>query len=212
MIVTFLCRYGKIFDKKEAVEEGINYLRNFLKNGMDKKTGLPYHGYDVETKIKYGIIGWGRAVGWLMLGLADSLEYLPQSSVRDELYSEFKKLIDVSMEYWRDDGYFSWQLTAIDGPKDTSATAMIGYAIQKAIKYEVIYEQQNMDKGTRINNKKYEDVVAGIKVAIISSCKNGNIYNCSGECEGFSQYPQVYGTYPWSLGPGVRLLMGLDKI
>ena len=212
MIVPFLCRYGRVFNHKEAFTIGIDYLIDFIKYGMDEKTGLPYHGYDFITKTKYGIIGWGRAVGWLMLGLADSLEFLLDHHIKDKLYIELKRLINVCIEYQRADGYFAWQLTAMDGPKDTSATAMIGYAIQKMMQYESIYEKQNAKKDTRTKDITYEDVIASIKSALISSCKNGKIYDCSGECEGFSQYPQVYGAYPWSLGPGVRFLIGLDKI
>lgn len=188
MIVPFLCRYGTIFANKEAVQMGVSYMQDFLMYGMDGESGLPYHGYDVDTKVKYGIIGWGRAVGWLLLGLTDSLEYLEEGSQKDELQNALRKLLDSCGKNLRNDGYFSWQLTAPEGPKDTSATAMIGYAMKKA--------NRNCER---------------IEAAIISSCKEGRIYDCSGECEGFSQYPQVYGAYPWSLAPGVRLLLTQDS-
>lgn len=45
---------------------------------MDAASGLPYHGFDSDTGVKYGIIGWGRAVGWLMSGISESLAYLPE--------------------------------------------------------------------------------------------------------------------------------------
>ncbi len=207
MIAPFLCRYGTVFEKEEAVEAGIGYIQDFLRFGMDESTGLPYHGYDLETKVKYGIIGWGRAVGWLMLGLADSLQYIPKSKEKTELQTAFLNLMEAGSRYLRIDGYFSWQLSAMEGPKDTSATAMIGYAMQKAAQGGIADVIETCDEIVIIDFDNYKKAIVKIKTAIVSSCKNGKIYDCSGECEGFSQYPQVYGAYPWSLGPGVRLLV-----
>lgn len=45
---------------------------------MDEKTGLPYHGYDEKTGMKYGIIGWGRACGWMLLGLSQSILWISE--------------------------------------------------------------------------------------------------------------------------------------
>ena len=46
------------------MELAVSQIANFLAYGIDTTTELPYHGYEVETGMKYGIIGWGRAVGF----------------------------------------------------------------------------------------------------------------------------------------------------
>ncbi len=194
MLAPFLSRYGKVTGNKETMGLAAEQLRLFLENGMDGKTGLPYHGYDTVTKEKQGIIGWGRAVGWLMLGLTDSLEFLPEEADKRKLTEAFRSLVEAVMPYLRKDGYFSWQLQAMEGPKDTSATAMIAYGVQKGAVVGALIED-------------YEEQLAGMEQAILKSVRHGKIYDCSGECEGFSQYPQVYGAYPWSLGPGLRFLL-----
>ena len=158
---------------------------------MDVVTGLPYHGYDLETKIKKGIVGWGRAVGWLLLGVVDSMEYFPEGEEKQFLVKELKKLISSCRKYLREDGSFAWQLTAVEGPKDTSSIAMVGYGIKKAVSLGLV------------TNPEQEQ----IKKALLDSYRQGKIYDCSAECEGFSQYPQFYGAYPWSLGPALRLLL-----
>lgn len=208
MLVPFLCRYGAAFEKKEAIDLGIKQIRDFLKYGMDDVTGLPYHGYDLETEVKHGIIGWGRALGWLLLAMADSIEYLPDEKTQKEMTEAFQQLIGAAVKYLREDGYFSWQLSATEGPKDTSATAMIGYALKKGKIY--FNCKANQEQKAFVNDDKksvaVEEVLEKIEAALLSSCKNGKIYDCSSECHGFSQYPQVYGAYPWSLGPGTRFL------
>lgn len=217
MIVPFLCRYGAMFHEQEAIQLGIKQILDFLKYGMDKNTGLPYHGFDTKTKVKQGIIGWGRAVGWLMLSMADSMEYLPEEKEKEEIKNAFQKLMKSVFPYMREDGYFSWQLSAMEGPKDTSATAMIGYAMKKV--YTILGNedrQKEEDEKLAAFLKKEDSEVAADKIreimdkihkALLSSYRNGSIYDCSGECEGFSQYPQIYGVYPWSQGPGTRFLV-----
>ena len=202
MVVPFLCRYGAMFQKEEAITLGVEQIKDFLCNGMDKVTGLPYHGYDTKSKEKQGIIGWGRAVGWLMLAMADSIEYIAEEECRKELIREFTMLTKATLKYLREDGYFSWQLSAVEGPKDTSTTAMIGYAFKKSISINTKLQIEN-----NIEEIKVKEVLAKIESAIRNSYKEGKIYDCSGECDGFSQYPQRYGSYPWSLGPGLRFLL-----
>ena len=43
--------------------------------------------------------------------------------------------------------------------------------------------------------------------ALWNCVKEGKIYGCLAECHGFSMYPQVYGAYPWSLGPALSLFV-----
>lgn len=208
MIVPFLCRYGAMFEKKEAIDLGIKQIWEFLKYGMDVASGLPYHGYDIKTGVKYGIVGWGRALGWLLLAMADSIEYIPEGKERQYIIEVFQKLLKAALQYLREDGYFSWQLSAMEGPKDTSATAMIGYALKKGRHYfscKTNQEQKAFDNDDR-KSIAVEEALEKMEAALVNSCENGKIVDCSGECHGFSQYPQSYGAYPWSLGPGMRFL------
>lgn len=217
MIVPFLCRYGKLFEKPEAIQMGIKEVLDFVQYGMDPVSELPYHGYDIKTKEKQGIIGWGRAVGWLMLSIADSMEYITLEKEQEELWRAFWNLVKVCNNYVRQDHYFSWQLSAMEGPKDTSATAMIAYALKKALqvweKKETGLHNLGNDNGVSFEKQSgwtktvVEEMLEGLQKALLTSCKNGKIYDCSGECEGFSQYPQRYASYPWSVGPGTRFLL-----
>lgn len=186
----FLYEYGRIYEKDEGMELAVKQIANFLAYGIDAATGLPYHGYNVATGMKYGIIGWGRAVGWLLRGLTGCMSTVYGAA---RLRESFSSLIDAALVWQRKDGYFSWQLQATEGPADTSATGMICAALQEGLRMKMLQGevyQDALEKGVR---------------AIQKSIRNGRVYDCSGECEGFSMYPQKYGDYPWALAAALLL-------
>ncbi len=195
MICPFLCKYGATYADMNAMNLAVTQLQNFIQFGMDEKTGLPYHGYQYESGVKYGIIGWGRAVGWLMIGMAESLAYLETTRPSYETIKQaYRRLVDKVEAYQLEGGLYSWQLSAKEGPVDTSATAMILYAIARSLDTKVLIgiHKSRMMRG---------------REALWNSVKDGKIYGCLAECQGFCMYPQVYGAYPWSLGPALSLFV-----
>lgn len=188
----FLYRYGDLFGKPEFKELALKQITNFLADGMDGATGLPYHGYDLSGGgCKLGIIGWGRAVGWLLRGMAGCITSVQG---RDKVGAPFTELIDRTLDFVRDDGYISWQLQAVEGPADTSVTGMFCVAVKAGMEQGVLAD------------RKYEDALSACIQALKGSVRDGRVYDCSGECEGFSCYPQRYGAYPWALGPALVVL------
>lgn len=200
MACPFLCRYGITFKHKESIEIAVTQIKNMLKYGMCEETHFPYHGFEYESRVKYGIIGWGRAIGWLLMGMAGVLRFLPENHADYvEIKEEFVKLLDKVLLKQKNSGAFSWQLEALEGPEDSSATGMI---IQSVL--------MGIDNGI-LEKVKYKKAVERAATFIRQQEHNGQIYQCSGECLGFSQYPQYYHAYPWSLGPGIGVLMGEEK-
>lgn len=192
MVCPFLCRYGEMTGRKELTELAVKQLDNFLNHGMDQNSGLPYHGYDSKTGIKQGCIGWGRAVGWLMMGLNGCLKYLPETHPQYQILSESAvKLEQTVWEYQRTDGGFSWLLAALEGPEDTSATGMI---------LDGIYNGRILQDGTK--EKDFENAMK----FLFHHISGGNVTGASGECEGYAQYPQKYGVYPWGNGIVLKLI------
>ena len=126
MVCPFLSKYSSTYGNKNAMNMAVTQIQNFIGYGMDGKTGLPYHGYQYESGVKYGIIGWGRAVGWLMLGMSGTLAYLDERDAGYEVIKQtYRRLVDKVEAYQLEGGLYSWQLGAKDGPVDTSATGMI---------------------------------------------------------------------------------------
>lgn len=191
LAVPFLYQYGEIFGKEEYRELALRQITNFLSCGMDGAAGLPYHGFDTADGCKYGIIGWGRAVGWLLRGMTACMT---SDYGREKVSAPYMALVERVLTYQRPDGCFSWQLQALEGPADTSATGMLCAAVKVGIELGVLA------------GGKYEEALSAGKRALEKSVREGRVYDCSGECEGFSCYPQRYGAYPWSLGPALEVL------
>jgi rhamnogalacturonyl hydrolase YesR len=186
MVCPFLFRYGKEYRNEKAVELAMTQFRAFFLNGMDKSSGLPYHGYDISNHEKSGIIGWGRGIGWMLFGLCESLAWVDKGSENyRELNGYILGLLDNILKYQKEDGSFSWQLQATNGPSDSSVTGMIGYSIVKYAKNEG-------------REDFYEDIIIKIGNAILGNVEaNGVVFGSSAECQGFSMYPQRFDNNSW---------------
>lgn len=193
MICPFLCKYGMTYNDPNALNLAVKQILNFTAHGMDDRSGLPYHGYEYLSGIKQGIIGWGRAVGWLMMGMADSLVYMDKES---EAYiavkQAFRRLVDKVEAYQQENGLYAWQLSAREGPADTSATAMILYSIARGLEHNILI---GIHRSRLLRGKE----------ALLAMIKDGKLDGGMAECGGFGIYPQQYGAYPWSLGPAIAL-------
>ncbi|MFR6330050.1 MAG: hypothetical protein ACLUOI_15245 [Eisenbergiella sp.] len=109
---------------------GVAQMVHFLEGGMDELSGFPYHGFNSDTGMKYGIIGWGRAVGWLTSGMSESP--LISGKHRSSVYQgTFQRTAEETVKYQRKDGSFAWQPQALEGPADTSATATLLCAAER---------------------------------------------------------------------------------
>lgn len=223
MLCPFACRYGVQKQDKELLNLGIRQLELFFQKGMDEKTGLPYHGYDEKTGMKYGIIGWGRACGWMLLGLSQSILWLleqpagaeqadrqqtEQSAAQRSFRSAARegcnrllllqeKLLSSIFAWQRADGGFSWQLQAQEGRRDTSAEGMIGYGTWLAAETAAMQRSEQ-----------WSPALSRLAATMQTSIQKGYVTDCSGECKGFAEYPQVYGTYPWGSGSALAFLAG----
>lgn len=211
MVCPFLCRYGTREKDEALLRLGIAQLQHFIEKGMDQRSGLPYHGYDEKSGMKYGIIGWGRACGWMMKGMAESLACLPKEQKEyDSLRIAFERLVNAVLACQRADGGFSWQLEAMEGHKDSSAEGMIGAAILTGIRAGLLRDGEGQKAGTEQEKRCFVPAcgsfVRQLEKAAEESVVLGTVKDCSMECRDFAEYPQVYGSYPWGSGSVLAFL------
>lgn len=189
----FLSAYAKAFGVDDARKLAKLQLKNFLKHGMDERSGLPYHGYalldDGAICEKKGLMSWGRAAGWLIMGLS---EYVKGSESRLEnqgstLVQWYRELSKALLTYQKPEGGYGWQVQAVDGHLDTSATGMIVYGLLNGAGAEGA------------------EVEASLK-ALLANAEGGKVTSALSSCDDFGVHYQNYGAYPWGQGAALAAL------
>lgn len=199
-VCPFLTRYATMMNDPNALSLSITQVNNLIMYGMDEKTIIPYHGFDTETGIKYGIIGWGQSVGKIMIGLSEMLPYMqPGSNEYETIRQFYRRLVDKVETYQAEGGLYHWQLSAKDGPADTGASAMILYSIARSVEDKVLIgiHKSRLLRGT-------EAVMACIQ-------EDGSLPGASIEAKGFNDYPMIFDSFPWALGSAISLLTILEE-
>lgn len=202
MICPFLARHGMLYGDEESIAMAENQIECFLSSGMDQTSGLPYQAYHGITGEKLGILGWGRSVGWLLLGMVETLACLQERKedmAVQRIKAAMEKLLQNIASYQRQDGSYPWQITAPKEHKDTSAGAMIAYSALRG-----------MERG--IVDHSHWSMAEKSLESLLQSQRNGKIYDCSGECGGFGLYSGEYDAFPWSLAPAAAALAVYDRM
>ena len=216
MICPFLMMYGIKNGQQKYIDMALQQINNFMKNAIDDKTGLPYHGYRYKDHEKYGIIGWGRAAGWLMMGMSGCLRAadikerkaaagqsadLVDCNDMRELKKYYNDMANVLIDHQREDGLWGWNIADLDSQDDTSASAMILYSLS----------QYPMDKGKSGINGTSEVLQRGIHGLEKYITTDGKVMQCQAECGGFGIYPERFGSYPWSVGMTLAFFASMQK-
>ena len=193
----FLIEYGILCGNDACIKKGLLQISNFLEFGMDAASGLPYHGYDLDSGISMGIIGWGRAAGWLLMGMQAAVKCSGMESTAESLIPEIEAFIRAVFSFQREDGLFSWQLQAMKGYADSSCSAMITWSAEK-IRENLKEKEAPVQDGAML--KAYP--------ALLGTISEGRVLGALAECIDFAQYRQSYGCYPWGQG---AVLMALGS-
>lgn len=213
MVCPFLAQYGAEYNVPDAVELAQRQLLNFIRYGIDDITGLPYHGYEASG-LCLGLVGWGRAVGWIMRGATGYLKVASKmlsgdrndNSVTSESYNTIRdfyiKLTEKVLNYVREDYLFSWELPATKGHVDTSASAMIIDAFNKAMEAGIY------DETPVVKDKVYLCIKKGAS-ALLEHCVSGSVKDALSESLDFAVHYQVFGHYPWGQGPVLSVISNM---
>ena len=200
MICGFLIRYGAEFGDAEALNLGVRQLRIFLQHGLDESTGLPYHAYDLNLDRKFGPDTWLRGVGWLAMGLADALTYLPKDhEAHAKFAAALTKMLETLRTYQEPDGCWRWDVNNPVAELDTSGTAMIGYAVEKAVQAGAI------DSSWQTLS---ENALRGV---LRHTHPNGLVDQALGECNGVGHYAKSFKPSNYAQGPALALFALVEQ-
>jgi unsaturated rhamnogalacturonyl hydrolase len=169
MAQVFYMRYETILNGCMNYSDIRKQFENVRKNMFDEKKHLYYHGYDASRQMfwadkKTGLSKnfWLRSIGWFVVALADILGYMNEAIYED--YDFYKRLlkeaIDGLLEYQDKESHMFYQVVDKQNKEgnylETSGSAMISYAILKAVRLNALpdrYQRIGLDIFNGICNK-----------------------------------------------------------
>lgn len=146
MAEPFYMRYETKFRNMEKCNDVIHQFKNVEKYMKDEKTGLYYHGYDESREMywadpKTGCSPnfWLRSLGWFSLALTETAMACDEALYYEKRYliGLLEKLVDALIPYQDESGMFYQVPDKTDDERnylETSGTALIAYAILKAVR------------------------------------------------------------------------------
>ena len=102
---------------------------------LQQPNGLVYHGPDAP-------FFWGRGNGWVAAGLAEVLSELPPTHARHAaVHAGYRKMMAALLRYQADDGMWRQLIDYPDAWKETSSTAMFGFAMTLGVNRGLLREK-----------------------------------------------------------------------
>lgn len=194
MICPMLARLGRITGRDCYREIALMQLERFLDRSIDKETGWPWHGYRRVSGEKLGLPGWGRGLGWFVLGMVDTTLELPNTSESGKWFDITKRWIQRLYECQAPDGNWPWLLTDVNARCDTSVTAMLGYSACRFHSHDF-----GRSDTTRLMFER-----AFLAIEAMTDAE-GRVQGGSGEALGWGEYSRHFRNNLWVQGPAVAL-------
>ena len=185
MICPFLAKAGTFLKEPKYTDEAIKQLELHIEYLKDPGTGLYRHIWDDrKKKFSEGSL-WGRGNGWMLVGLVEVTEELPDDHPKKkQLITEIQRLIEAIILCQDEQGF--WRIFLDDVSEkskiETAGTSILAYGLSKAIRNEWV-------------NPKYAEYVQNAFDAVISCVReDGMVMNASGQTVNpkFTPYNKPY--------------------
>lgn len=146
MAEPFYMKYETAFRKMGNSSDVLLQFQNVEKHMKDPKTGLYYHGYDESREMYWADPEtgcspnfWLRAIGWFSLALVETAQATDETLYYEKRYFQklLENLMDALKPYQDASGMFYQVVDKKDAEGnylETSGTALISYAILKAVR------------------------------------------------------------------------------
>jgi len=207
MAEPFYAEYASISHHPEKFADIAHQFALVAEHMRDAKTGLLYHGWDeskqqrwADPKTGLSPEFWGRAMGWTMMALVDTLDYYPANDpgrkqligILNEEAAALVKVQDAQTGLW-------YQVLDKGGKKgnylESSASSMFVYALAKGVRRGYLPESYlpAAEKGYKGILAKFVQTGPGGDVSVTGTVKVG----------GLGGSPYRDGTYAYYLSEPV---------
>ena len=195
-ICPFLTTYGMHFNIPEAVELAVKQITEYQRFAVMPELNIPCHTYQIHNKIPTGLFGWGRGLGWFVIGLADTWKILPDSSP-DKKYLEsiIIKTANSVTEFQNENGGFNWLLFDNKARKDSSVAATLAWF------FTVASEIPEISQKCIVGKQKCLQYLKSV------TRRNGAIDFSQGDTKAIGIYSQTFDILPFTQGFCLRTLM-----
>ncbi|MBE5837147.1 glycoside hydrolase family 88 protein [Butyrivibrio sp.] len=225
----FMAAYTSAFPDSDIVIssgsrlDASKQIKNFFEMGVDKKSGLNYHGYSLHDNQKKGLLGWGRAFGWLYMGVAeaacaaikssdeanDNDEKIPNSENLDS--SECQKDCPDKKRCFMNSGfnitglYRQMSRTALeyqraDGGWSWQIQGTEGHIDISATGMIAYSLARGYNAGILDNVEDIDSSFDKAAECMLSHTEKGAVLDALSSCDDFGVHYQTYGHYPWGQG------------
>ena len=127
MIASLQVQAYRVTGEEIYLERAAKVVDPYLQK-LQQPNGLFHHGEGAP-------FFWGRGNGWVAAGLAELLSELSEDSkYYNSILEGYKKMMNALLEYQAEDGMWRQLINEKDAWKETSSTAMFGYAMTVGVK------------------------------------------------------------------------------
>lgn len=207
MAIPFYLQYEAVFGGNEdARNDAARQLILAFRHTLNPETGLPCHGWDekrhqiwADPQTGRAAHAWGRAVGWYMTALADSLELLPMENRYYKEVSDIFTVLSEKLLSIRKDGVW---LQVLDCPgrtgnyPESSGSCLMDYAILKGARLGMLPETDSVEA---------QQSLESIQRHFIGQMKNGEYF--VGKCcqgAGLGGNPVRDGSFDYYISENVN--------
>lgn len=146
MAEPFYAEYAASFSHPEAFKDITLQFHLMYEHARDPKTGLLYHGWDQSKKQRWAnkktgdsAEFWGRAMGWYMMALVDTIPNYPaEDPGRKELLHQLQQLVPALARVQDPKSGLWWEVLNKGGERgnylEASASCMFVYAIVRGVR------------------------------------------------------------------------------
>jgi unsaturated rhamnogalacturonyl hydrolase len=207
MAEPFYAEYAASFSHPEAFRDITRQFELIYEHTRDRKTGLLYHGWDQSRQQRWAnpTTGdssqfWGRAMGWYMMALVDTLPNLPANDPgRQKLIEQLRQLAPALVHVQDPKSGLWWEVLDKGGEKgnylESSASCMFVYALVRGVRLGYL-------PPTYLKNARRG--YAGIFSHFVQSGPGGEV-SLTGTVKGagLGGHPYRDGTYAYYIGEKV---------
>lgn len=194
-ICPFLATYGLKFNVPAAVDLAVKQITEYSACGMMHQEHLPFHTYEVESKIPVGLSGWGRGLGWYVIGLIDTWHALPDGHPQKMgLEKLVIKTARSAMKFQEQNGAFHWLLFDRGSRLDSSTAATLTWFFTLASQIPEI------NKVCLAAREKALDYLMSV------TRRSGAVDFSQGDTKGIGVYSQNFDILPFTQGFVLRTL------